>query len=257
MEKQDCERNAAKRWLTKHGAGLAHLRPVYLGDDLFACQPIVEAIQQAGGNVVLTCKPSSHKTIEQYLYSAKLGEHRETVVKRAKRTTAVYRWLDSVPLRATADAVTVNWFSVETFDAKGERTYRNSFVTDLAVTAANVAELSACGRARWKIENETFNVLKTCGYHLEHNFGHGKQTLASVLVVLNLLAFAIQTAARLAVAVWKTAMETAGAMYRFFEHPRVATTYIVLQSWDHLLRSIAAASNTPIVRAGLHETDNA
>ena len=41
-----------------------------------------------------------------------------------------------------------------------------------------------CGRARWKIENETFNVLKTNGYNLEHNFGHGSQTLASILVVL-------------------------------------------------------------------------
>jgi hypothetical protein len=24
--------------------------------------------------------------------------------------------------------------------------------------------------------HETFNVLKTNGYNLEHNFGHGKQT---------------------------------------------------------------------------------
>ena len=66
-EKQDCERNAAKRWLARHGADLAHLRPVYLGDDLFACQPIVAAIQDAGGNFILTCKPASHKTIAEYL----------------------------------------------------------------------------------------------------------------------------------------------------------------------------------------------
>jgi hypothetical protein len=244
-EKQDCERNAAKRWLAKHGAGLAHLRPVYLGDDLFACQPIVEAIQQAGGSFILTCKPSSHKTIEEYLYRAKLEEYRRTVVKRGKCTTEVYRWLADVPLRATADAVKVNWFSVETFDAKGKRTYRNSFVTDLEVTAATVAELAACGRARWKIENETFNMLKTCGYHLEHNFGHGKQTLASVLVVLNLLAFAMHTAARLGVLAWKAAMDTVGAIYRFFEHLRVVTTYLVFQGWEHLLRSIAAAAIRP------------
>ena len=57
----------------------------------------------------------------------------------------------------------------------------------------------SCGRARWKIENETFNVLKTNGYNLEHSFGHGKQTLASVLLTLNLLAFAFHTAAWLAV----------------------------------------------------------
>jgi hypothetical protein len=31
----------------------------------------------------------------------------------------------------------------------------------------NVAELAACGRARWKIENETFNTLKAKGYNFE------------------------------------------------------------------------------------------
>jgi hypothetical protein len=86
-----------------------------------------------------------------------------------------------VPLRATDDAILVNWFSIEILNAKGKRTYYNSFVTDLATTPGTVAELAACGRSRWKIENETFNVLKTDGYNLEHNFGHGKKTLASVL----------------------------------------------------------------------------
>jgi hypothetical protein len=100
----------------------------------------------------------------------------------------------------------VNWFSIEVQNAKGKRTYSNSFVTDLPVTANTVAELAACGRARWKIENETFNVLKTTGYNLEHNFGHGKETLASVLVTLNLLAFAFHTAAYLGVLAWRTAV---------------------------------------------------
>ena len=98
-EKQDCERNAAKRWLARHGGSLAHLRPVFLGDDLFACQPVAEAMRGAGGSFILTCKPSSHKTVTEYLYGATLEEHRETVLKRGKRTTTVYRWLRDVPLR--------------------------------------------------------------------------------------------------------------------------------------------------------------
>jgi len=61
--KQDCERDAAKRWLVKHGANVADLRPIYLGDDLFACQPIAEAIRAVSGNFILTCKPASHQTI--------------------------------------------------------------------------------------------------------------------------------------------------------------------------------------------------
>ncbi len=244
-EKQDCERNAAKRWLARHGATVAHLRPVFLGDDLFACQPIAAAIHDAGGNFILTCKPSSHKTIAEYLQGAELQEHRETVCKRGKRTTTVYRWLDAVPLRATDDAITVNWFSIETFNARGKRTYYNSFVTDLPITRDTIAELAACGRARWKIENETFNVLKTNGYNLEHNFGHGKQTLASVMVTLNLLAFAFHTAAYLGVLAWRTAVIARGPTYRFFEHLRTITVYVVFEDWPHLLQSIAAAAVRP------------
>jgi hypothetical protein len=244
-EKQDCERNAAKRWLTRHGASLAATRPVFLGDDLFACQPIAAAMQAAGGSFILTCKPASHRTISEYLHGATLEEHRETVCKRGKRTSTVYRWLADVPLRDSTDALRVTWFSIEMFDSRGKRTYRNSFVTDLLVRADTVAELAACGRARWKIENETFNVLKCGGYNLEHNFGHGKDTLASVLVVLNLLAFAYHTAAALAVSAWRAAVAAKGATYRFFEHLRTITTYVVFQDWGHLLRSIAEATIRP------------
>jgi len=244
-EKQDCERNAAKRWLARHGRSVAHLRPIFLGDDLFACQPIATAIQQAGGNFILTCKPSSHQTVTEYLHGAKLEEHRQTIRKGRQHTTIVYRWLSGVPLRASADAITVNWFSIEIRNAAGKRTYYNSFVTDLAVTADNVAELAASGRARWKIENETFNVLKTNGYNLEHNFGHGKATLASVFLTLNLLAFAFHTAGWLAALAWRAAVAACGATYRFFENLRTITAYIVFQDWPHLLQAIAAADLRP------------
>ena len=96
-----------------------------------------------------------------------------------------------------------------------------------------------------RIENETFNVLKTNSYNLEHNFGHGRETLASLLVVLNLLAFAFHTAATLAVLAWREAVVARGARYRFFEHLRTVTAYVVFETWDHLLRSIAAAAVRP------------
>ena len=244
-EKQDCERNAAKRWLARHGPTLARYRPVYLGDDLFACQPIATAIQDGGGNFILTCKPSSHQTIAEYLDGADLEEHRQTVSQPGKRATHIYRWLCGVPLRASEDALGVNWFAVEILNAKGKRTYYNSFVTDLPITAETVAELAAAGRARWKIENETFNVLKSNGYNLEHNFGHGKKTLASILVTLNLLAFALHTVAQLCVLAWRTALAARGARYRFFEHLRTITAYIVFNDWPHLLQSIADPKARP------------
>src|SRR3954468_5632968 len=242
-EKQDCERAAAKRWLVRHGAGVAHFRPVYLGDDLYACQPIVQAIRDSGGSFILTCKPGSHQTVTEYITGIDLPEHRQTVVQRGRKTTYVYRWLTDVPSRGTADAMSVNWFSIEIFNGSGKRTYHNSFVTDLPVTADSVAELAACGRARWKVENETFNVLK--GYNLEHSFGHGKKTLANLLVSLNLLAFAFHTAANLCVLAWRTAVAARGARYRFFEHLRTITAYIVFPDWQSLLAAIADPKARP------------
>ena len=93
--------------------------------------------------------------------------------------------------------------------------------------------------------HETFNVLKINGYNLEHNFGHGKKTRASVFVVLNLLAFGFHTAAMLTVLAWRQAVVARGATYRFFEHLRTITAYVVFQNWDHLLRSITAAAIRP------------
>jgi hypothetical protein len=79
---------------------------------------IATAIQQAGGNFILTCKPSSHQTIAEYLHGAEPEEHRVTTVTRGKRTTTIYRWLSQVPLPARDDALTVNWFSIEVQNAK-------------------------------------------------------------------------------------------------------------------------------------------
>ena len=62
-EKQDCERNAVKRWLIKHGARLKPLRPAYRGDDLFACQSVVERLLDNGDDFLFTCKEASHKAL--------------------------------------------------------------------------------------------------------------------------------------------------------------------------------------------------
>ena len=41
--------------------------------------------------------------------------------------------------------------------------------------------MAECRRSCWKIENETFNTLKTKGYNLEHSIGHGQANLAAVV----------------------------------------------------------------------------
>jgi len=95
-----------------------------------------------------------------------------------------------VPLRDGKDAMLVNWIGFEIIDAKGGVKYSMAWVTSLPVTKQYVAEIVACGRTRWKIENEGFNVMKNHGYEFDHNFGDGQRFLAMMLASLNLLAFA-------------------------------------------------------------------
>src|SRR5450631_2027905 len=143
-EKQDCERNAVKRWFAKHGARLAPLRPIYLGDDLFACQPVAKMVIDNGGDFIFTAKESSHKALYDFIKGAEPEHHEETVRKRKSCETFRYRWIEAVPLRDGKDAMLVNWVAFEIVDAKGRVTYSMAWVTSLAITKYNVAEIVAC-----------------------------------------------------------------------------------------------------------------
>jgi hypothetical protein len=118
-------------------------------------------------------------------------------------------------------------------------------VTRLPVAKANVADIVACGRARWKIENETFNVLKTHGYALKLNFGHGQTFLAMTRTALNLLAFAWHTVLEILEPPWRAAREAAAKRTSFFAHPLMLTSYVVLPSWRAILESLATFTIPP------------
>lgn len=250
-EKQDCERNAAKRWLATHAERMAPLRPIYLGDDLFACQPIAEAVLSSGGDFLFTAKPESHKTLYDFMNGAALDELTIRRKQGAKTLTSRYRWFTGAPLREGKDAMAVNWIGVTIADAKGKTTYEGAFVTSLPVTRQTVAEIAACARARWKIENESFNVLKNNGYHLEHNFGHGKQNLAMMFAAMNLLAFAFHTVCDCLEDLWIKARQAKRARKRLFEHIRTITAYLVFPSWEILMTTLINSKPPPEIEAQL------
>jgi hypothetical protein len=148
-------------------------------------------------------------------------------------------------LREGKDALKVNWIGLTITDASGKTTYDGAFVTSLEVACENVAEIAACARARWKIENETFNILKNNGYHLEHNFGHGKQNLAMLFAAMNLLAFAFHTVCDCLEDLWIKARNAKRARKRLFEHIRTITAYLVFPSWDTLMTTLINSKPPP------------
>ncbi|MFD1626405.1 hypothetical protein [Azospirillum griseum] len=109
--KQGCETAAAKRWLARLGPAYAWLKPVYPGDDLYARQPM--ALQATGGSFLLVCKPSSHKTLAEYLTGVEMDSLSETKGRGPDKRVYRYRWMSGVPLRDGDDALTVNWLEVE------------------------------------------------------------------------------------------------------------------------------------------------
>ncbi len=97
--------------------------------------------------------------------------------------------------------------------------------------------------------HESFNVLKSNGYHLEHNFGHGKQHLAMLFATLNLLAFAIHTVCDCLEQLWIDARTAKRARTRFFEHIRTITAYLVFPDWATLMQTLIDSKPPPNIAA--------
>lgn len=244
-KKQDCEYKAVHRWFERVAPQCKKYKPIYLGDDLFAKHDICNISLQAEGNFIFTCKDSSHKTLAAFRKGLTPFTHVEVHGIGSQKREYRYSWIPNLPIRDGEDALLVNWFEVNIINPSGKSTYRSSFITNLTPTKQNIVELVACARARWKIENETFNILKNNGYHLEHNFGHGKQTLAAVMVTLNLLAFTMHNACDAIERLWQNARKVRGARNRLFIHLWTITTYHVFQTWRALLYTVMTGRPPP------------
>jgi hypothetical protein len=209
-----------------------------LGDDLYCKQPLCEAFIREGLNFILVCKPDSHTTLYEWVAGlTATGDVHTLEVKRRQgkyRYTDTYRFVNQVPLRDGEGALDVNWCELTTTRDDGKVVYKNAFATNHRITEANVAEIVRDGRARWKVENENNNTLKTKGYHLTHNFGHGKQYLSSLLATFNLLAFLFHTVLELMDSRYQRIRQFLPRQ-RFFNDLRALTCYLCFDSWDALM----------------------
>lgn len=104
------------------------------------------------------------------------------------------------------------------------------------------------GRARWKIENETFNTLKNQGYNLEHNYGHGQQHLATVLGFLMMLAFLVDQVQELGCRLWQAARAHFRSRTSLWERLRVLFTGFYIPDWKTLWEAVATG-HVPTVLA--------
>jgi hypothetical protein len=239
-DKQDSELAAAGRWLEQWGAHYSAWGITYLGDDLYCHQPHCERVLGQKANFLFTCKPDSHSTLYEWVADfsrcAKVTRVVQSRRTGKKQFTETYRFVNQVPLRNSDEALMVNWFELVTTAQDGTVLFNNAWATSHRVTEENVARLVAAGRARWKIENENNNTLKSKGYHFEHNFGHGKQFLSNLFATMILLAFLVHTTLEWVDPPYRAVRNALPSRRTFFEHLRALIHYLPFDDWNHLMR---------------------
>jgi hypothetical protein len=246
-DKQDCEVAAAKRWVSAHAREFAGQPVTLLGDDLYAHQPMAEHCLDAGMNFIFTCLPESHSALYDWLnYLDGIGEVKTLETTQwHKRSQEIYRYryVNQVPLRDTQPALLVNWCELTlTRRTDAKVLYYNAFITQHSLSDQTVPAVILAGRSRWKTENENHNVLKTKGYHLEHNFGHGQQHLSTLLLTLNLLAFLYHTVLHLVDTAYQQIRQQRGTRKGFFQDILTLTKYFLFDSWHHLIHFMLSDS---------------
>lgn len=238
-KKQDCENKAAKRWLEQFAPIYKDLGITILGDDLYCRQTICSLILYYDLDFILVCKPDSHKTLYEWVNELDGLKAVETLVENewTGKTNLIktYRFVNQVPLRDGEDSHMVNWCELTIKRLDGTIVYKNTFVTNFKIVKDNVKQIVADGRARWKIENENNNILKNRGYHLEHNFGHGKSNLSSTLFTFNILAFLFHTVIEMNDEKYLLIRNELPTRQTFFDDIRALTRYLFFDNWDALL----------------------
>lgn len=247
-KKQDCEINAAKRWLERDGGRYFPAGITLQGDDLYCHQPFCRLVLAQKGDFLFVCKDSSHKILYEYLGElTKIPNAINTLTRtehKGKRTlTHTYRFAHALPLTDDADALLVNWCEWRITDQEDKQTYFNCWATSHTVSQDNVIALCEIARCRWKIENENNNTLKTKGYHFEHNFGHGKKYLSNTLTTLIILAFLCHIILDLMDHYFQAIRAALPSRRTFFEHIRALLHYLPFDSWDELMKFMALKNN--------------
>ena len=242
--KNDCERNAAKRFLENLRQDHPHLPLIVVEDGLSSNAPHIEELKKHGLRYILGAKEGDHKFLFDYVNKAQTTKFECEIEGTLHR----FRFINQVSLNESNPELLVNF--VEYWEIKGPKIQHFSWVTDFTVTSANVFQIMRGGRARWKIENETFNTLKNQGYHFEHNFGHGSKNLSVVFATLMMFAFLVDQIQLLSSDLFQSALEKVGSRIRFWEHVRSLFFTLDFDCMEDIFRSLLYGFRTQVVILG-------
>ena len=231
--KNDHELVAAKRLWSRLWDAYAGEKFLHTGDALFANGPMIRLIEERGHAYLLNVKPDGHEMLfGHYANPKNRYAYKNKICQPLENDKIELEFCNDLPLNNSATDVRVN-FLIARVTKKGKTT-TFSWVTNVKITAKNALALCRFGRARWKIENETFNTLKNQGYHFEHNYGHGKKYLCNTLAILMMIAFLIDQIQQLASKVFIAVLDIVKTKARLWEDMRAVFKLIPCNSFKHL-----------------------
>lgn len=236
--KNDCERHAAKRLITKLRQDHPHLKFIITEDSLSSNAPHIETLHNHDLHYILGVKAGDHAFLFQQV-QAEEQTGRVTYYERHDRAAGLvhrFRFVHHVPLNASNVDIRVNF--IEYWEMGDGKVQHFSWVTDLRVSTRNVFHLMRGGRARWKIAHETFNTLKNQGDNFEHNDGHGTQNLSVVFATVMMLAFLVDQTQQLCCTLFRAVWAKLGSKRLLWERMRALFYDYRLESMRELLEAL-------------------
>jgi len=236
--KNDCERNAARRFLEKIRRRHPHLKLIVVEDGLASNAPHIRDLKLYGMHFILGVKPGDHPFLFDEVERARREGCSPWATRKEHGITYKVSWVWDVPLNESNQDVKVNFLEYQEFDAQGNCLRHFTWITDFHITGRNAWTLAKGGRSRWHIENETFNTLKNQGYHFEHNYGHGQQNLSVVFAMLMMLAFLVDQTQQLCCPLFRAVLGRLGSKRSLWELQRSHFYHFLFHSMRQLYEAI-------------------
>ena len=247
--KMDCERNAIRRMLGKLRQDHPHMKFIVNEDALASNAPHIEDLEKYNIKYILGVKEGDHKFLFRFVDQAvENGEAVELVIgdEKRKEVSHCFRIVYNAPLNKSNQDRRVTFVEYwETNPNKGKEQHF-SWITDLKITKENVVLFMRGARARWKIENETFNTLKNQGYQFGHNFGLGKQHLSEVFVLLMMLAFLVDQIQQLCCPLFQAAWKKCKTKRSLWEKVRSKFYDFQIETMEELYRALIDHKPVPL-----------
>jgi len=238
-EKNDCEMNASRRFIVKLRQDHPHIKFVVTQDAISPNGPYIRFLKEMECRFILNVKETDHAHLfSRFDEAVKQGRAGELIFEDSEKEDMFhyFRWANGLPINASHPDVLVNM--LEYYQVRGDETKRFSWVTDIHLSKENVYRIMRAGRARWKIENETFNTLKNQGYNFEHNYGLGKENLSMNFVKIMMLAFSVDQAQQLCCTLFQAVLKKLRSKKNLWDRMRSLFCCFKLESMEMLYRAL-------------------